>query len=231
MSYDLAVWEGDRPANDLAAAAEFKLLYDRYVGSADNTEPTARIVAYVGALLDRYPDIGTDAGEDSPWSTAPLMNEAGGPLVYFPMVWSRSEEVSAWAAQLAEEHGLNCYDPQANQLRTAAREAWRFELTSALQRPVRDPDGELARRVLVRLSPDNHFAVLKRADGWYIQAGYGTRAGTRPGWYVLERRDGVPDQHFRAEVVNIDEVVRAFVAFLDGDPTLAVRFPWQPYVV
>ncbi|MEU8228777.1 hypothetical protein AB0C12_04125 [Actinoplanes sp. NPDC048967] len=133
MSYDLAVWEGDRPANDLAAAAELKLLYDRYVGSADNTSRRRR-----------------------PWPT--------------------------WA----------------DQLRTAAREVWRFELTSARQRPVRDPDGELARRVLVRLSADNHFAVLTRADGWCIQAGYGAQAGTRPG---------------------------------NGDPTLAARFPWQPYVV
>ncbi|GAA3923111.1 hypothetical protein [Actinoplanes auranticolor] len=231
MSYDLAVWDGDRPADDLAAAAEFKQLYDRYVGSPDRVEPTARIAAYVRALLDRYPDIGTDAGEDSPWSTGPLLNEARGPLVYFPMVWRRSEEVSAWAAGLAGEHGLNCYDPQDNRLRTPAGAAWRFELTSTRGRALRDPDGELVRRELVRLSADNHYAVLKRVDGWYIQAAYGTWAGTRPGWYVLERRDGGPEKHFRAEVVNVDEVVRAFVAFLEDDPTIAVRFPWHPYVV
>ncbi|WP_460492039.1 hypothetical protein [Dactylosporangium cerinum] len=117
VSYDLAVWEGDRPANDVVAAAEFKRLYDRYMGSAAPVEPTARIAAYVAALLARFPDIGTDAGEDSPWSTAPLMGEARGPLVYFPMVLGWADEVSAWAAQLAGVHGLNCYDPQLNQLR------------------------------------------------------------------------------------------------------------------
>src|SRR5215831_3600928 len=104
MSYDLAVWEGDRPANDVAAAAEFERLYDRYIESDDAVEPTARIAAYVTALLGRYPDIGTEAGSDSPWSTGPLMGDARGPLLYFPMVWSRCEEVSAWAVRLAEEH-------------------------------------------------------------------------------------------------------------------------------
>jgi hypothetical protein len=138
-AYDLAVWEGDRPANDVAAAAEFERLYDRYIECDELVEPTARIVAYVTALLDRYPDIATGAGEDSPWSTGPLMSEASGPLVYFPMVWSRCDDVSAWAVQLAEEHGLNGYDPQWAQLRTPWGEPWRFELTSARGRAVRDP--------------------------------------------------------------------------------------------
>lgn len=231
MSYDLAVWEGDRPANDVAAAAEFERLCGRYMESDDAVEPTARIAAYVMALLDRYPDIGTDDGVDSPWSAAPLMGEARGPLVYFPMVWSRCEEVSAWAVQLANEHGLNCYDPQWDQLRTPWAEPWRFELTSAGDHPYRDPDSEIVRRVLGQVSAEHHVAVLERADGWYMQVGYGERASTRPGWYALERRDGAPDQHYRAEVANVEEVVRAFVGFLQDDQTIALRFPWRPYAV
>ncbi|GIF72527.1 hypothetical protein [Asanoa siamensis] len=117
MSYDLAVWEGDRPANDGAAAAEFRRLCDRYLGSVTPVEPTARICAYLAALLDRFPDIDTEAGEDSPWSTGPLLGEARGPLLYVPMVLGWADEVSAWAAQLAGLHGLNCYDPQINRLR------------------------------------------------------------------------------------------------------------------
>jgi hypothetical protein len=60
MSYDLAVREGDRPANDAAAAAEFEALYVRFVESEEAVEPTTRIAAYVAALLDRYPDIDTE---------------------------------------------------------------------------------------------------------------------------------------------------------------------------
>lgn len=74
VSYDLAVWEGDRPANDSAAAAEFEALYDQYIASDETVEPTERIAAYVAALLTRFPDIDTDAGLESPWSTGPLMS-------------------------------------------------------------------------------------------------------------------------------------------------------------
>jgi hypothetical protein len=120
VSYDLAVWEGDQPTDDVVAMAEFQRLYDRYMGSAAPTEPTPRIAAYVAALLARFPDIGTEGGEDSPWATAPLMGEARGPLVYFPMVWSCCVKASAWAARLADEHGLHCFDPQWKKLRTPA---------------------------------------------------------------------------------------------------------------
>jgi hypothetical protein len=116
MSYDLAVWEGDRPPSDQAAGVAFRLLYKRYVGAGDPKEPpSSRIRAYVLALLARYPDMSED--EHSPWSTSPLLNEAVGPLAYFPMGYRQSEEVSAWAAQLAAELGLVCYDPQLGRLR------------------------------------------------------------------------------------------------------------------
>lgn len=229
MSYDLAVWEGEPPADDAAAGAEFKRLYRLYVEEAAGVAPTQRIAGYVAALLERYPDISTAAGADSPWSTGSLLGEASGPLVYFPMVWSRCDEVSAWAARLAGAHGLNCFDPQQERLRTPAAVAWRFELTSAAGEPVREPGAQELRQTLVRLSDDNFFAVLSRWDDWYVQAGYGERAGTRPGWYALERRDGSPDKHFRVEVADVDEVIRAFVAFREGDPALATGFAWQPY--
>ena len=229
MSYDLAVWEGDRPTGDGAAAAEFELLYERYIEFGDPVEPTPRIVAYVTALLDRFPDIATDEGVDSPWSVGSLLSEARGPFVYFPMVWSRSDEVSEWAARLAEDHGLNCYDPQLEQLRTPWARPWRFELTSARGRSFRDPDPDRVRRVLAKVSADDYFAVLTRSDDWYVQVGYGEKAGTRPGWYALERRDGSPENHYRAELTSIEEVTRAFVGFLQDDPALPLRFPWRPY--
>jgi len=65
VSYDLAVWEGERPAGDAAAGREFERLWAHYVGGGQPRPPTPRIAAYVQALLDRYPDIDTGAGEDS----------------------------------------------------------------------------------------------------------------------------------------------------------------------
>jgi len=116
MSYDLAVWEGDRPADDAAAHQQYRRLYDRYIGGKDPQPPTPRIAAYVRALLDRYPDITSEAGEDSPWADGPLIRDASGPFLYFPMVFSQCDEASAWAAEVAQERGLVCYDPQTGQL-------------------------------------------------------------------------------------------------------------------
>ncbi|GAA3291088.1 hypothetical protein GCM10020218_063160 [Dactylosporangium vinaceum] len=229
MSYDLAVWEGDRPAGDAAAAAEFERLYHRYIEPDEVVPPTPAIAAFVQALLGRYPDRGTHGGGDSPWSAGPLLKDAAGPVIYFPIVWQRCEEVADQAAQLAEEHGLHCFDPQQNQLRTRPGVNWQFELTSARGHRFRDPDPEVVRQVLIRLSRDDYYAVLTRADGWYVQAGYGQQAAVRPGWYALERQDGAPDRHFRTETSDIAEVVRTFVGFLHGDPTLTARFAWRPY--
>ncbi len=113
MSYDLAVWDCELP-RDEEASAVFDELFDRYLDSEDGfTEPSPRIEAYVEALVERYPD---DAA-GSPWASPPVMDEASGPIVYLLMSYSRAEEVSEYAAALAREHGLVCYDPQGETLR------------------------------------------------------------------------------------------------------------------
>ncbi|MFJ5531641.1 hypothetical protein [Streptomyces sp. NPDC093261] len=117
MSYDLAVWEGARPADDRAAGRTFTALYDRYVDTEDEHPPTERIAAYVAALLERWCDLTEDVEDTSPWSTGPLIGEASGPLVYFPMRSSMAEEASTYAAALADPMGLICFDPQHNRLR------------------------------------------------------------------------------------------------------------------
>ncbi|MFF8532347.1 hypothetical protein ACF07B_10365 [Streptomyces sp. NPDC015532] len=115
MSYDLAVWEGERPADDRTAGRIFTDLFDRYLDAEMTSPPTECIAAYVAALAERWGDATDDA---SPWAAWPLIAGAGGPLVYFPMGWSRCEEVSAWAAALADSMGLICFDPQQNRLRS-----------------------------------------------------------------------------------------------------------------
>ena len=114
MSYDLAIWEGKPPADDDEATATYDELFDQDGGSEpDLLPPTPRIAAYVEALVRRYPD---DV-EDIPWASPPVMDEASGPTVYLLMSYSRAEEVSTFAAELAHEHGLVCYDPQGGTLR------------------------------------------------------------------------------------------------------------------
>ncbi|GHC27624.1 MULTISPECIES: hypothetical protein [Streptomyces violaceoruber group] len=51
MSYDLAVREGERPADDKIAGQVFSDPYDRYTDSEEEEPPSERIAAYVAVLL------------------------------------------------------------------------------------------------------------------------------------------------------------------------------------
>ncbi|MEU6673853.1 hypothetical protein [Streptomyces sp. NPDC046925] len=117
MSYDLAVWEGERPADDKTARRVFSDLYDHYLDGETEEPPSAGITAYVTALLEQWGDITEDEDETSPWSVGPLIDAASGPLIYFGMAWDRAEEVSAYAAGLAGSMGLICFDVQQDRLR------------------------------------------------------------------------------------------------------------------
>jgi hypothetical protein len=117
MSYDLAVWEGKRPVNARTAGQVFADLYTRYVDTDERVPPTDLITKYVNALLERWCDMTEDEDDTSPWSTGPLISEARGPFIYFPMRYSMAEEASAYAANIAASMGLICFDPQLSQLR------------------------------------------------------------------------------------------------------------------
>ena len=117
MSYDLAVWEGERPGDDKSAGQVFSNLYERYIDGEVKEPPSERITAYVAALLEQWCDLSEDEEDTSPWSTGPLIGEASGPLIYFPMRWSMAEEASAYAAAVAESMGLVCFDVQQDRLR------------------------------------------------------------------------------------------------------------------
>lgn len=99
------------------ASQAFADLYARFAKSAEQQPPTVLITEYVSALLERWCDMTEDEDDTSPWSTGPLISEARGPMIYFPMRYSMAEEASAYAANLAASLGLVCFDPQLNQLR------------------------------------------------------------------------------------------------------------------
>ncbi|WP_416905178.1 hypothetical protein [Micromonospora echinospora] len=117
MSYDLAVWEGDTPTDDEAAGAAYDALYQRYFESEEQP-PTPRIRTYVDAVAARWPDLYGHDPQLYPLSNG-LIDEASGPMVYFTIPFSRSDEVSSAAARMAADHGLVCYDPQWGHLRPA----------------------------------------------------------------------------------------------------------------
>ncbi|WIY01505.1 hypothetical protein QRX60_47060 [Amycolatopsis mongoliensis] len=91
---------------------------------------------------------------------------------------------------------------------------------------VEHPDAAAIEAAVGRLSPRNWFLVLDRGDH-YVQVSLGERAATRPGWYALEHRDGLPDRHFRAEVAERAGIVRALIGFAAGEDAWRQAFDWQ----
>ena len=92
-----------------------------FMESGELVAPSPRIADYVEGLLARWPDIGTDAEVDSPWSDGPLLGNASGPLFYFGVTYSSGpdlvREAIDYAVALAGERKLVCYDPQYGTLR------------------------------------------------------------------------------------------------------------------
>ncbi|MFI1442014.1 hypothetical protein [Streptomyces fructofermentans] len=101
---------GRRPPTQHQAGSTYDELYERYLESDDVVVPPAPgITAYVEALVARYPD---DVDRSVVWASPPVIEEASGPIVYLVMRYGKAEEVSQYAASLAREHGLTCFDPQ-----------------------------------------------------------------------------------------------------------------------
>ena len=117
MGYNLAVWEGKRPKTNAEAKRTFEALFAKHQEAEKSPKPTPAIRRYVKALLVKYPDLDDDNEDECPWSDSPLINNAAGPIFYFAMVFSQAKVASAFAAKLAKEHGLVCFDPQSNKLR------------------------------------------------------------------------------------------------------------------
>ena len=113
MSYDLAVWEGEPPADAAAAVELFDELTDTLEADGPR-RPTTRIIGFMDDVLERWPDE-NDERDEFPWAVAPVMPEsASGGSVYLAL--SHHDLLDAMIAdigRLAREHGLQAYDPQA----------------------------------------------------------------------------------------------------------------------
>ena len=117
MSIDLAVWEGARPDSEKDALQMYESLYELYIDTDTPTPPSPAIAAYVAALLERYPDLTDDSGDDCPWSDGPLIDNASGPFLYFGFVRNAAlDEAWTHAIDTARSMGLIAFDPQSERL-------------------------------------------------------------------------------------------------------------------
>ena len=91
----------------------------------------------------------------------------------------------------------------------------------------RNPDDRGIEWALTKLSDDNYFAILTRADGWFVQVGRGTSAGVAPGTYATEYREGSTDKHFAGHTTDINAATRFIQEFLAGVDTWKRRHAWR----
>jgi hypothetical protein len=121
VSYDIAVWVGEQPADDEAAKAQYEALSAR--DRAESDPPDSRLIDYVTALTQRFPDLtdlDDDEVDDSPWADGPLIDNVDGTFFYFALTYSGIHEALPFVAQTAKAHGLVCFDPQEDRLVVAA---------------------------------------------------------------------------------------------------------------
>jgi hypothetical protein len=130
---------------------------------------------------------------------------------------------------LAADNGLICYEPGYHIVNPNApgyRAA--FALLSAGLPTMPDPDAYRLAWSMTRLAPHNPYVILERADGWFVQVGYGEPAGVPAGTYALEYQEGSLDKHFRCETTDRVDGVRLLQEFLAGDEGWKRRHQWQP---
>ena len=124
MSYDLAVWEGQRPASDAAAMTEFEQRMNAMEAAGESGEPptsaSPAIREFVAELLTEFPELGDNADDESLeafWSVEPIIEDADGPFIYLSMPFSVVDRVGTFTSRVARQRGLVCFDPQTEALR------------------------------------------------------------------------------------------------------------------
>jgi hypothetical protein len=225
MSFDLAVWYEPQPISEAQASATYLALCD-----ADESPAPARpeVAGFHRELTGRFPDLDTAADVDaSPW-TCRLGITAD--AVLMTIAWSRADEVKPIVRELAARHGLVCHNPQTGDTDQPLPAGHVPPLTLSSYEDGRtvDPAWSAIEAALRRLTADNWFVILERGEGTFVQAGFGDKAGTAHGWYLVERRDGAPDRHVRTTQSDLAEVIAAFRHFAEDDPQWDRRFTWRP---
>ena len=122
MGYQLAVWEGVRPATDDAGIEQFNsLAHQHLVG--EPTEPTPAIRGFIDALTTVWTDDPNDRRwKTSPWKDAPLIEAASGPMVFLDLALRADIIISTVIASIAQDHGLVTLDLMVGMLRPVSEE-------------------------------------------------------------------------------------------------------------
>ncbi|MET8149804.1 hypothetical protein ACIBSW_23050 [Actinoplanes sp. NPDC049668] len=227
MSFDLFIWHESQPIT----AAEARAKLERWDKGSDGVfDAHPAVGRFYDALLDRFPPLESFSDADidrlGVWSVTPERSQA---IVAVSCVWSRADEVGEAVQALATEHGLVCYEP-GDHLLSPNAPGYRPAFTLSIEHhpTVADPDDRRLERAVGRLGVDNTYVTLERADGWFVQIGYGRARGVPPGTYALEYQEGSLDRHFCCQTTDRLEAAKLVREFRAGDETWKRRHVWRP---
>jgi hypothetical protein len=225
MSFDLAVW---RPTEQLNAESASRFYADLCSRPFQSFVPGVEMQDFVNAVVERYSALrGTS---DPPWAAEP---DIGEDCALMPIQSALAADVSPIIRGLARARRLVCFDPQRSVVvyQPASENVVAFNpLTLELSdgRVIDGPTDALIEVSVRGLSEVNWFVVLERRENYFIQAGYGDKAGVPRGNYAIEYRDGSPEMHWRTLSSSLNELVSAFLEYSRGDMEWTRAFAWMP---
>ena len=101
----------------------------------------------------------------------------------------------------------------------------RLELVDGAQ--VDWPSAGTVREAVGNLSASIEFVVLRETAGGFVQAAWGPSAGLGQGSYRLETKGDHVEGHVQTEVTDVDQLVAAFLGFLEEDSMWVAGFTWS----
>ena len=160
MKYDIAVWSGARPSNDVAAAEvyEHEMRQRDELVESGSAEQDPAVRNFARSLAMHWPV--EEPEDEAPWIEGTPEDEIVGNVLYFVVRDDPDMLVAAHVAELAHRHRLVAYDP-------ISLELLRPQLTPPLPAQPAKPksDGALTRRAL-------KSALLKLVNDPLTAAGY-----------------------------------------------------------
>jgi hypothetical protein len=223
VSFDLAVWYEPAPITTARAAAVYELLCD---GHDPGLTENGGLAAFYEDLIARFPllsGLSDDEVDHAAWSMDPTITANA---VVLSLSWQTAGTAQLDVRDLADRHGLVCYDPQREWI-SLPTAMGAMRLHGGVCEMVLDPTPELIADAVERAAHERSHLVLERGPQLYVQVYVSSVTGSAH--YGMEYRDGSPDRHMQYEAPDLDAVHDVFDGYARGDDEWRRRYDWRPW--